>query len=627
MHQSSDVVARAAQAKIAKRERFLRDDALARAIPGVVDLEELTRDLFDPRPGFATKSPRARNWYFNNKRRLSASALRRHVEFKESVAIVWGQKARTRVLDADAHDSNEPLDALPALWDAVRALHLGRGRYVGPLVDGKIPHDTNIAGAICKTPRGLQYAELTLCPGQGDSLAQDVERVKRCLWECSVVVRYGQLEVMPNGNGQARLPLGYGCEFVWPPVGKVSTEEGVQIFRGLEPVQRDFPAFDPPASEEDPELCGTAACDNAAAYDLVAPEQPICEFDPNESTFAPETRFTLARKRFQKSRSAKSSGNKWGVTLYEEGSFIRRTPTKSPFVERLEAVLRNGATRGQRNGEMWDLCFMLRLTWGWSREAVEKRVVEWVETAPHTSADLSHLTPAKRRLARRHISRLLTRLDVGLALGKFFQRGARKSIRASGDPLLLVPETPEEISELVGLGTAELQNAEGASMLDGMSAWLRQTLPVLVGGIRKWSRNGRIAMSQRALEAYAHTKKSKRSPSTGVFRSAAAVLRECLEKFGIIGGVATAAVKGKRLAAVYESNVSLPKVVVAAWPKHRNVRRSEEKWKRSAARRVLHNQIVNVDIREPSDVVLSHPYPWWKSWWEGSDSGGLQLKR
>ena len=153
--------------------------------------------------------------------------------------------ARVRVLDADAHGKDNPLAALSTLWDAIRALHLGRGKYVGPLVNGAIPPDADIDGVILTSPNGLHYVELTERSKPGDCLKDDVARVTNCLRECSVDVRYGQLEVLPSGNGQSRLPLGYGCEFVWPPVRKAPLEEGVRILRGLRPVEREFSAFNP----------------------------------------------------------------------------------------------------------------------------------------------------------------------------------------------------------------------------------------------------------------------------------------------------------------------------------------------------------------------------------------------
>jgi hypothetical protein len=64
------------------------------------------------------------------------------------------------------------------------------------------------------------------------------------------------------------------------------------------------------------------------------------------------------------------------------------------------------------------------------------------------------------------------------------------------------------------------------------------------------------------------------------------ILRDALQRFGVIGGLLVAPNRGTRLAGVYESNVGqrveLPaKIVVATWPKHRSVRRKDAPWRQS----------------------------------------------
>jgi hypothetical protein len=606
-HMSSDVAARHAQAKI---KSFTCDSF------EVTTLADWVRRTFDPQTGASVRGPRAVRWFHVPKGFPGRKMLTPHLRGKQSVAVTWGPHANIRILDADAHDGAAPLSVLSVLWEGIQALHYGRGKVLPDLVGRALPtHHPDgspvvLDGVIVTTPRGLHYIEL-LEPSSEDTPVVDKARVIETLRHYGVAVRYGRLEVFPNGNKQSRLPLGYGCEFVWPALGKVDAAKGIEILSSLRPVSRAFPERDG-ASETN--VCeATQDADKLETTD----NENVCEYDSAEPTFAPETRFMLARRRFCEARSAKSSGNRWGATLDEEGAFPRKGTGQSAFVEKMQTVLRDGATAGQRNREFWELCILLRLAWGWSREDVETRVADWIEHASHTSADLSHLDVPKRRIALRHLRRLLDKLDVGLASGKFFQLGARKSGRTSRDPLLLMPETPDELAELVELGTAELQRVTGTSMLDGLPTWLQRTLPALVGGIRKWGRDGRIAMPRRTLEAYAHTKKSKRSPFDGVLRPASTVMRECLERFGIIGGVATAAVKGRRLAAVYESNVGAPKIVVAAWPRHRSVKRKDAPWRRSpfvTVRRWRRTWIRLPDVNSaPSDAkerVL------WKDWRE-----------
>ena len=73
------------------------------------------------------------------------------------------------MIDADAHGKSSPLDALPTLWDAIRALH--RARWMArPLVNGAIPDGVRLDGAIITSPNGLHYIEVTEAPWNGDTL-------------------------------------------------------------------------------------------------------------------------------------------------------------------------------------------------------------------------------------------------------------------------------------------------------------------------------------------------------------------------------------------------------------------------------------------------------------------------
>jgi hypothetical protein len=250
----------------------------------------------------------------------------------------------------------------------------------------------------------------------------------------------------------------------------------------------------------------------------------------------------------------------------------------------MERVLLNGASSGFRNLQLWELCILHRCTWGLTREESEARITTWMETARHTSKDLSDTTPSARRSAKRLVHRHLDRIDAGLVSGRFFQLGAQKTDAPNRDPLLMQVELSKELGELETLGSEFLR---GTTFLQGLPEWMIKAVPRIIGGIVKWSRNGRIAIPTSALERYAGTKKSKPCPFTGEMRPSYQILRDALQRFGVIGGLLVAPNPRTRLASVYESNVGRDvkpenSVVVAAWPKHRNVRRKDASWRQSA---------------------------------------------
>lgn len=564
-----DHTAHKAQQKSKRREAFLRARDRSRAVPGVQEFETLVRDWFDPQTGVSTKRPgKDRDWFNNAKGFPTAPRLRAHVEGKESLAVTWGPCARVRVIDADAHGQDSPLDALPTLWDAIRALHIGRGGWLGPLVNGAIPDDAQLDGVIITTPNGLHYLEVTEEPWRGDTLRDDVARVTACLREQCVEVRPGRIEVLPSPNGQSRLPLGHGCTFVHPSLGDVDVVTGVDLLWRLRPVPRAFDAL---------------GWESSTTKRICQPDAENDNLDFETSTLGPDV--TQHCKRVSSWRKLRSIQTR--ETLYEgRGSSERGQgwSGKSAFVESMERVFREGASAGMRNRQLWDLCILHRLTWGGSREDVEDRISAWFEDAPHTSKDLANLNPSRRRSARRLLHRHLDRIDRGLESGRFYQLGASKADGPSRDPLLLVPGTPKEAAEIVALGNDYLR---GTTLLDGLPEWLQRVLPKLVGAVVKWSRNGRVVLPSTMLEVYAGSKASRRCPFTWEMRSPHKILLDALQRAGVIGGIVAVADRGKRLAAAFESNVgqrdakpeTAPAVVAATWPKGNG--RKQAPWKRA----------------------------------------------
>jgi hypothetical protein len=383
MPTKTDHSAPSAQAQNQRRNAFLRACERSLEVPGVREFESLVRELFDPRQGVSTKRPgKDRHWFDNTKGFVTPVRIRQHVEGKESLAVTWGPRARVRVIDADAHGKASPMDALPALWDAIRALHIGRGGYLGPLVDGTIPDGVELDGVIVTTPNGLHYIEITEAPWLGDTLHDDVARVTACLREQCVEVRPGRIEVLPSSNGQARLPLGHGYSFVYPSLGCVDVETGVAVLRTMRPVSRTFDALGQGHRRED----FLAGVDHSQDDQFGFAEQ----LDSPEVIHLPKRRSTWR----------KAPPNRPRETLYEGRGLSSRGESwsgKSPFVSKMEQVIRDGASAGSRNHQLWELCILHRLTWGKTRDDVESQISAWFEEAPHTSNDLSGLTPAKRR--------------------------------------------------------------------------------------------------------------------------------------------------------------------------------------------------------------------------------------
>lgn len=564
-----------AQAKTNKRKAFVLDCERSSKIAVVQAFGFWVRKWFDPQRGVSTKSPgNDRRWFDRVKGCMSPVDLRRHVEGKQSLAVTWGANARVRVIDADAHGKASPMDALATLWEAIRALHLGRDIWVKDLVNGAIPGDAKLDGVIVTTPNGLHYLEFLDEPWQGDTQRDDAARTTKALREMCVDVRPGRIEVLPSPNGQARLPLGYGCSFVWPPLGKVTTERGLEILEALQPVARTFEALGEGHRREDVKRID----------ELVDDEPTWLQCSEQSETFIDHNVILPVKKQ---SRWRKTPRNKEGVMLYEGEGFSgrRQGPSgKSAFIEKMEAVLRNGASAGSRNSQLWELCILHRCTWGMSREDSEDRITSWAETAPHTSKDLADTSRTARRAAKRSIVKHLDRIDAGLASGKFYQLGARKSDAPKREPLLLQVDLSEELGELESLGNDFLR---GTNFMHELPAWMQRAVPRIIGGVVKWSCNGKIAIPTAAVSRYAGTKKSKRCPFTGETRSSYKILLDALQRFGVIGGLLATPNRGKRLAGVYESNVcrdvvvETPVVVVASWPKHHNVKRSAAPWKRA----------------------------------------------
>lgn len=520
-----------------------RANERARRAPGIFEFEVLVNDLYSPARGFATKKPRDAAWTYL-KFEVGAYELRRHVEQKESVAVNWGKHANVRILDVDAHDGSDPRTVLPLLYRQVQALHLGRGRALPDFTGTDIPtHNPDgslvvLDGVIVTTERGLRYEE-HLESSDEETAYADKMRVEACLEKYKVEDLDGKVEVMPNRNGGSRLPLGYGCTFLYPPVGAVDLATGIEILSSLKPVPREFSDFPfvVPRRDKDVTLDEFNVC-------TMLDEDTICEYDPDEPTFpAPQS-------------VIKDCVPIRVPQIYEGGDVpkSRGVTPKGPseFTVEAQRVRVDGASRGKRNREMYNQVFLHRCTKGMSREAVVAEMTRWVDNAPHTSSDLRD--GGMRDAMIKQVHRLLNNIDAKLASGQLYQLGASCSSE-SWDPLLLCPKDDADRAKLAETGKVELRRADGTSMLDGLPTWMQTALPALVGAIKRYTVGGRIVMPVNAVKAYARTKKPKKCPWTGDERPAYQVLLDALARFGIIGGLISAGNVAKHKASVYESNV------------------------------------------------------------------------
>ena len=517
----------------------LRANERARKMPGIFEFEVLVNDLYSPARGVSTKRPRDDVWTFKRGRAFGAHDLKRHVEQKESLAVTWGERANVRVIDVDAHDGSDPKTVLPVVWEQVQALHYARGIVIPDMKGTEIPKMLDgsplpIAGVIATTPRGAHYEE-RLEPSEEETAYADKMRVEACLEHYGVKNLDGKVEVMPNQNGGSRLPLGHGCTFLWPPVGKVDLETGIEILSSLKPVPREFSDFPfvVPRRDQDVPLDEFIECTQLD-------EEPICEYDPDEPTFpAPPSVISECKLDLV-------------PQIYEGGDVPKRSEAGEVFIRETEMVRENGADCGKRNQQLWNMCFLLRLTKGLSREAATAEMTTWIDNAPHTSADLSD--KSKRNENLRQVHRLMNKIDAKLASGEFFIGGSGRSA-ASWDPLLMFPNDASLLPTFEALGLAELRRVDGTSMLDGLPTWMQTALPALVGAIKRYTVGGRIVIPVNAVKAYARTNMSKKCPFTGDDKKAYQVLLDALVRFGIIGGLISAGNVAKRKASVYESNV------------------------------------------------------------------------
>lgn len=523
----------------------LRANERARRAPGIFGLEILVNDLYRPDRGFATKKPRDDAWTFV-KSTAGAYEIKRHVEQKESLAVTWGKHANVRVIDVDAHDGRGVESILPVVWNHVQALHLGRGRALPDFTGGKLPTKNPdnspvlLDGIIVRTERGgAHYMERLESSDEKTGYA-DKMRVAACLERYHAPMHLGITEVMPNENGGSRLPLGHGCEFIWPPVGKVSLEEGIEILSSLRPVPREFSDFPFEVPRRDQDIT-TAEFIECTTVD----EEPICEYDSDEPTYPSPSSVSQNCVPMREAQ------------IYEGGDVPKRAESSSKgpseFTVEAQRVRVEGAARGKRNREMYNQVFLLRCTKGMSRDAVVAAMTEWMDEAPHTSADLTD--KSKRIEMIKQVHRLLKNIDAKLASGQLYQLGASCSL-ASWDPLLLRVDSDAELAAFIEVGKTELcRAADGSSMLDGLPAWLQASLPALVGAIKRYTVGGKIMMPRAALDAYARTKKPKKCPFTGQEKPAYIVLLETAQRFGIIGGLISAGKAAKHKASVYESNI------------------------------------------------------------------------
>lgn len=565
-----------AQALKKARDRAARKRAndRARQAPGIAAFERFMKAAYDAQTGLAYQKPNAgRGWKDLDCAYPTASWLLRHAERKTSISVTWGQKSTMRAIDADAHGSADRMTALPALWESIQAIHFGREVLLPELVNGKVPDGVKLDGVIATSPNGLYYLERTVETSPGDRLEDDKARILDCFRQYGVTVRSGRIEVFPASTGQSRLPLGHGFTFVYPPLGDVGLEAGLEILAGMNRVRRDFPDV----INSTPRVVTINEGEGASTgevqeYDYSLEAERLEEERAEHLANMAQPSYVVApvNERLEKAKSVHRRirrGENVTVTnptprvvTIDEGRGVS-TEGKTEFVCRMEQVIRDGATVGERNRASWEVCMFYRLTRGFSRDETADRVMRWIDDAPHTSADLSNMTTAKRAAAIRTLRTHLNKIDVKLASGEFYQLGngterPERATSKNGDALLLNPTSHEQREAFRDAGLEFLHAPNGDSLLTVMPDWIRSTLPILVGAIMHWSRNGKIAIPTATVSEYAGTKKSKVDPIDGKKKPSYMILIALCEHFGVIAGIVRQAHKANRLAAIYETNTA-----------------------------------------------------------------------
>ena len=546
----------------------------ARQAPGIAAFERFMKSAYDAQQGLAYQKPNAgRGWKDLDCAYPTASWLLRHADRKTSISITWGQKSTMRAIDADAHGSADRMTALPALWESIQAIHFGREVLLPELVDGKVPEGVKLDGVITTSPNGLYYLERTVETSPGDRLEDDKARILACFRQCGVTVRSGRIEVFPASTGQSRLPLGHGFTFVYPPLGDVGFEAGLEILAGMTRVRRDFPDVINSTPRVPTIYEGEgASTGEVQEYDYSLDAERVEEEraehlanmeQPSYVVAASNERLESAKvlhRRIRRGENVTVTNPTPRVPTIYEGRGLSQEG-KSEFVCRMEQVIRDGATVGERNRASWEVCMFYRLTRGFSRDETESRVMRWIDDAPHTSGDLSNLTTAKRAAAIRTLRTHLNKLDAKLASGEFYQLGNgterhERSTTKAGDAVLLNPTSHEQRESFRDAGIEFLRAPNGDSLLTVMPDWICSTLPILVGAIMHWSRNGAIAIPTATVKEYAGTCKPKVNPIDGTKKPAYMVLIALLEHFGVVAGIVRKAHKANRLAAIYETNTA-----------------------------------------------------------------------
>lgn len=567
---------------------YRRADAKALQVPSVSECLDLFRFLFDPRPGISTKTTSRKNaeWFWNAKGWLTPARLLRHLSCKEWVAVTWGRYANARVIDADYHTplGTEPtmLDkqtALERIWYVIRQLHMSRyGTFLPPLKDGKIPDGVHIDGLILTSPRGFHYIEVLKRKQPHQKYLKDADTMAEFMDVYGIETGPGKLEVFPSSNNQSRLPFGQGCTFFHPAHNPQSLHEVVTIVQRLPRVERTFVDVEDikklkkklvDTSYEGEGVSGVVVAsdvDPDAELELIAAEYERQRAEYDDLYWAMEHAVLQPRaKKVNKYRALHIAARRdlrairSGVRDFigacsmrdediprhtAEERMVGDTTKGNEWVQRVGIALREGAARGERNKTTWNVVFLLRLTFGWSRQSVEAKMAEWIDDLSHGSADLN--TRVGIRAEHRRIKKLLDRIDVGLANGKYYQAGRSGKM---GPPLLLHGIDVEVQARWMRRGIVFL-----GDLLDDMPVWIQNAMPVLVGAILEQQRDGQLIMSARTLQTFANTPQSKVDPYTGESCSAYKILMSLLERWGVVIGVSVVADRGKRKATVFSVN-------------------------------------------------------------------------
>ncbi len=371
----------------------------------------------------------------------------------------------------------------------------------------------------------------------------DRQEVRDCVLSVlareGIEVRDGEVEVWPNGNRSARLPLGVQSCLIDPEDLEPQVDCGSDSaeFLGLRrrggKLVRDVPALV-----------------RAWAGLVETKRLPLDAIVGTTPLVIPVSHsLREKKKREEGDDAARATSPEDGENPSDEAS---SSGGSSPWANRIAELERNGAPRHGRFAALRDLVFHWRVTLDLPSPEVIRRLKRWLNHAPHSSRDLTGPNAAQHRAqALGEAKGRLRSLDRQTAVGKL--RPHKPSPTAV--PLLSTkPVREQHGTRWRAVLAAELCPEDRALVADEPDPWLQGCLAVLLALVRRIERDHpdatTIAVPSTVLKTIAGGR--RRCDGTGSLRCGYVVLRERAVALGILGAVAAKHSKKRGIATVRE---------------------------------------------------------------------------